>query len=624
MLVYSPLDLNKNELRNPQVHNLAAAPGTPVKGQLYMNTGDNTLYFYDGTAWVSTRGAGTPPDATTSSKGLIQLAGDLGGTAASPQIAAGVITDAEVAAANKDGAVGVASMRTLGTGAQQALAGTTRLDQLAAPTGVLNMNSQRIGQMAYPTSAGDAATKQYADDVASGLDAKQSVRAASTANIVLGATTTSIDGVTLADHDRVLLKNQTNPAENGIYFTTLGPPMIIAANQRSADADAWTELPSAVVWVEEGTQQDTGWVCTSDRNGTLGTTAVTWAQFAQAGGSIAGPPSGPAGGDLTGTYPNPTITTGAVTSAKIADGTITDTDVAAANKDGAVGVASLRTLGYTAVKAMPGNATLDLINPPVSDVLMNNQFLTGLKMPVGNTDAASKGYVDSVAQGLDAKASVKCATLTNITLSGTQTVDGQPVVVGDRVLVKNQTTSSQNGIYLVASGAWTRPFDADTAAELNGAYTFVEAGTQQNTGWVCSFPAGNVLGVDPPTWFQFSGAGQIIAGLALSKTGNTLDVNTDGTTITVVSDILQIAPGAMQSLGVAGRYSTAVHAAGTTISIPQSQHGLANYRAVIVQCRLESTGQEILTDTTVAANGDVTVTFAVSQAANSIRVIIVG
>src|SRR5215510_8310874 len=97
------LDFAKYEARNIRGHQLGTAPSSPVTGQLYYNTGDNTLYWWDGSQWVSARGgAASVPDASTTTKGVVQLAGDLTGTAVSPQIAAGVITDAEVAAANKD------------------------------------------------------------------------------------------------------------------------------------------------------------------------------------------------------------------------------------------------------------------------------------------------------------------------------------------------------------------------------------------------------------------------------------------------------------------------------------------------------------------------------------------
>ena len=222
----APLDFSKYEARNLRGHQLGTAPSSPVTGQVYFNTGDNTLYWWDGLGWVSARGGATaPPDATSSVKGLVQLAGDLAGTAASPQIAAGVITDAEVNAANKDGVVGVASLRTLGAGAQQAMPGNRTLDAITVPAADLNLNSKKITSLADPVSATDGATKQYVDNLSQGLDAKLSAKAATTANIatLAGGAPNTLDGVTLAANDRVLVKDQTTPAQNGIYtVTTLG------------------------------------------------------------------------------------------------------------------------------------------------------------------------------------------------------------------------------------------------------------------------------------------------------------------------------------------------------------------------------------------------------------------
>jgi hypothetical protein len=98
--------------------------------------------------------------------------------------------------------------------------------------------------------------------------------------------------------------------------------------------------------------------------------------------------------------------------------------------------------------------TLNSIPAPTASVAFNSQNITGLADPVNPQDAATKNYVDDAIQGLDTKASVRVATSgSNITLSGTQTVDGVALSVGNRVLVKDQTTTSQNGIYVVSSGA---------------------------------------------------------------------------------------------------------------------------------------------------------------------------
>lgn len=123
-----------------------------------------------------------------------------------------------------------------------------------------------------PVSNLQAATKQYVDTLAFGLDAKPSVRVATTGNISLSGEQT-IDGV-LTALSRVLVKDQAAPAQNGVYVSAAG------AWVRSIDIDIWTEVPGAFVFVEAGTiNADSGWLSTADQGGTLNTTAITWVQF---------------------------------------------------------------------------------------------------------------------------------------------------------------------------------------------------------------------------------------------------------------------------------------------------------------------------------------------------------
>jgi hypothetical protein len=139
---------------------------------------------------------------------------------------------------------------------------------------------------------------------------------------------------------------------------------------------------------------------------------------------------------------------------------------------------------------------------------------------------ATLEYVDAVKQGLDVKDSVRVATTGNVTLSGAQTIDGVAVVAGNRVLVKNQTTASENGVYVVAAGAWTRADDANADADVTaGLFTFVEEGTiNQDSGWVLTTNGAITLGTTNLAFTQFSGAGSVTAGAGLTKDGNTLDV----------------------------------------------------------------------------------------------------
>ena len=162
--------------------------------------------------------------------------------------------------------------------------------------------------------------------------------------------------------------------------------------------------------------------------------------------------------------------------------------------------------------------------------------------PSGSTDIANKSYVDTVAQGLDTKASVVAGTTVNITLSGTQTVDGVVLVAADRVLVKNQTASADNGLYLCAAGAWTRTTDMNTWAQVPGAYVFVETGTTlADTGWVCTSDAGGTIGVTAITWAQFSGAGSGVSSITFGSTGLTPATATTGAV--TVAGTLAIANG---------------------------------------------------------------------------------
>ena len=137
---------------------------------------------------------------------------------------------------------------------------------------------------------------------------------------------------------------------------------------------------------------------------------------------------------------------------------------------------------------------------------------------------------------LDVKNSCKVATTANITLTGTQTIDGYSVSVDERVLVKDQSTGSQNGIYLCKSGAWERADDFNENSEVtSGAFTFIEQGTvNSDAGFILTTDGTITVGTTALTFTQFSGAGQIIAGDGLSKSGNTLSVDASQTQITTV------------------------------------------------------------------------------------------
>jgi hypothetical protein len=177
------------------------------------------------------------------------------------------------------------------------------------------------------------------------------------------------------------------------------------------------------------------------------------------------------------------------------------------------------------------NSTTIGASVPSTGVFTNILATTGqvTTSPTGNTDIANKFYVDSVAQGLNPKQAVKCATTTSITLSGLQTIDTYTTLAGDRVLVKNQGTSSENGIYVASASAWTRATDMDVWAEVPGAYTVVVSGSvNANTGWVSTSATTGTINVTAITFVQFSGTGTYFAGTGLTLASNTFSITNTG------------------------------------------------------------------------------------------------
>ena len=232
-----------------------------------------------------------------------------------------------------------------------------------------------------------------------------------------------------------------------------------------------------------------------------------------------------------------------------------------------------------AISVDPSEFALNAVGAPTGAVSMATYKITGLGTPTDAADAATKGYVDSVAEGLHIHESVVAATTTNVALATAlengDVLDGITLATGNRILVKNQTTQSENGIYVVqASGQPSRAADFDTATEVDsGDFVFVYSGTANaGTGWVqTNRPA--TIGTDAIVFTQFSGAGTYIGGAGLTLDGTTFNVGA-GTGIQVNADSIENT-GVLSITGTANQISATASTGAITLSTPQDIHSTA-------------------------------------------------
>ena len=274
------------------------------------------------------------------------------------------------------------------------------------------------------------------------------------------------------------------------------------------------------------------------------------------------------------------VTASSIDTGQLTDGGVTNAKIA--NPQVSLGAQTL-TLGAAATTDISGLTSL-----VVDDITVNGQSITTIdsnkdinltphgtgvvKVPSGYESRAgldadslvNKAYVDAIAEGLHVHASVKAATTQTLALesgdtvtynngssgvgatltlsTGISTLDGHTLVDGERILIKNESNTAHNGIYIrTSSTVFTRAIDFDTIAEVaSGDFLFVENGTLNGSNGYVQTETTTAIGTSPIVFEQFSGAGQIVAGAALSKDGNTLDVEVDNSTIEVVADALQL------------------------------------------------------------------------------------
>lgn len=488
------IDLNKNELSNAVIQNLASAPSTPAAGQIYFNTGDGELYYYDGTQWVS------------------------------------VLNESEVIS---------------GTYASRPAAGT-------------------VGRLFFATD------------------------------------------------------------QQIMYFDT-GSAWLQVSNFGSVTAQTTYGASSGSGSAETYSRSD-------HTHGTPSLTNTTPQALAIGGAGAVGTGTAPAREDHTHAMPS-------------FGNVVAETSFGGSSANGSS--TSVARADHTHGTPAHDNAAHSTINltalaVPLTDLTLNNFKITNLATPTAATDAATKGYVDSVAEGLHIHASTVAATTANLnatydngtsgvgaTLTNAGTlaalsIDGVSLSVNDRVLIKNQTTASQNGIYTVTtvgdgSTAWvlTRATDFNTSAEIQGGdFVFVTGGTTwDNTGWVQT-STGVTVGTTAIVFDQFSGAGTYTASNGVQLVGS----NFSG--VVVASGGLSVgATGFELDTTIAVRKYAANVGDGTNTSYTIT-HSL-NTRDVIVSVYDNSSPYaEVICDVQHTSTSAITLLFSVAPTSNQYRVVV--
>jgi hypothetical protein len=245
---------------------------------------------------------------------------------------------------------------------------------------------------------------------------------------------------------------------------------------------------------------------------------------------------------------------------------------------------------------------LDQFASPITSLSLNSQKIINLLPGILGTDAINLNQLLAVKNNTDWKDSVRIGTTTNVSLSGLQTIDGITAVVGDRILVKNNTTGSENGIWVAASGAWARSSDAATAGELTPATSmFIEEGVvNASTQWRITNTGTVTIGTTALTFTQFGAGTSYTSGNGIIITGSVIAVDTSV---------------------VARKFSASV-GDGSTTSIAVT-HSLAT-TDVQVSIRDATSNQFVDCDIVATSTTQVTFTFAVAPTSNQYRVTIIG
>jgi hypothetical protein len=248
---------------------------------------------------------------------------------------------------------------------------------------------------------------------------------------------------------------------------------------------------------------------------------------------------------------------------------------------------------------------------------LRNQIASNAADASAATDLVTKQQLDAAIAGLNWKQPVRVATTTNGTLAtafaNAQTIDGVALATGNRILIKDQTTQTENGIYIVTAGAPTRATDADSSAELNGAAVYITSGTVNSERSYTQTTDAPTIGSSNIVWAQFGGGTLPTAGAGLTLTGSVLDVGA-AAGITVAADTV----GVDFSI-VAKTFTIATHASTTSIAIT---HSLGKQFPAETAVYITSTGERIYPGVVATSTTVTTFTFGTAPGANSLTFVI--
>jgi hypothetical protein len=544
------LDLNQNELSNARIQNLPSAPAVAVAGQFYFDTTLSQLSVYNGTEWLFLAAGGnvqaaidalstsdieegtrlyfTEARAKTAAAEL--LVGATKGNITITGTGAGLVITAENGVADSDtddlteGATNkyFTDLRArTATAASYDVLGAAAAAQSAATTNTDNL----VGDVSVDGSAGNTVTNR----IATAASAAQTAATTNTANLIGDVTVDGTSGDTVTDRiataasaaQTAATTNTANLIGDVTVDGSAGNTVTdrIASVTTSLNAHTSSSTVHGITGIVVGSTDSQ-----SLTNKTLGTGTVLSADVDANGNTIT---------DLGA----PVIATDAATKGYV-DTEVSDHSAATTGVHGisgeVVGTSDAQTL---TAKILGAGTSLS------SSLNANGSTIVNLSAPVNDNDAATKAYVDSVAEGLSIQQAVKALADSNVDLSSSVlAVDSVSIVSGDRVLLIAQTDSAENGIYVSNGTTLARATDYNTAIEVaTGDFVFVDSGSvYANTGWVQTEPV-VTLGTDNVLFSQFSGAGTFTAGNGLVLNGSEFDVVGTVDRITVGVDSVDIA-----------------------------------------------------------------------------------